>query len=391
MRLLALLLVLLIPLVSSAQQAGSSKDFAKLTNDELLETMIHSLFLTADCEIPYIQPWLCEITSVPTTSESQLVKLFFGSEDKVHSKEMIRNALWGEGTRIKSGYTILVGPEEMTIQQAIAGFGKEIEMVPAYLDVFMGGFAYRNNVPHQPVYVSVHKPTSFIDPVIKYEYVYEPAEGAIAAEALIAEMFEELSLPDSFQSSVEAFVLDKGERLFQYKATPQYLTTFTIYEGGDFNEVYEKVVDSSGRIVPIPASEAPVAVPILDRFVRVILDGNKMLAGLDYFWDADLKPIGQPKEVIKASEAMLIAKESIFEYFGGEPPLITVREVKLGFIQSRKSPHRLIPVWMFDASYAQTNSQGNQASGQITQYTESSVLVSIPFAVNALTREPFLL
>ena len=378
MRLWAGILMLLIPLVATAEESGGNKEFAKLSNEVLLREMYLSQFLTADCEIPYIQPWLCDITSRATTTESELVKIFFGNRDKVYATEAIKNSLWGQGTRFKSGLTIIVGPKNMPIQQAIANFGREQEMVPAFLDVFMGGFAYRNNVPHQPVYVSVHKPTSFVDPVIKYEYVYPPTEGAIAAEALIAEMFEELSLPDSFQSSVEAYVLDSGERLFYYKATPQYLTTFNLYEGFE--------TDEAGLIVPTKIGSAPVAVPVLDRFVTVILDGNKMLAGLDFFWDSELKPVGQPQEVIMASEAMLI-----LDYYGCEAPLISIREVKLGYIQSRRTPSRLIPVWMFDAAYTRAYTQDDYSSGQITMYTESSVLVQIPFAVNALTRETFLL
>ncbi len=383
MRIVATLIALMLPVVAFAQNSGGAENFAKLTDEQIIQGLLEANFFTVDCDIPFIQPKLCDLASTPTVNRSQLIKIFFGDKDKVHSEEIINNALWGRGTRIKSGYTIVVGPSGMPIQMAIEGFGTEMEMIPAYMDVFMLGFAYRNNVPHQPVYVSVHKPTSLVDPVIKYEYVYEPAEGAAAAEALIAEMFEELSLAEGFQSSIDAFVLRSGERLFYYKATPQFLTTFTIYEG--FN------TDSTGRIVPIAAGEAPVAVPILDRFVTVILDGNKMLAGLDYFWDSDIKPLGQPKEVLKASEVMLTVRESILDYFGGSPPLISVREIKLGYIQSRQTQNKLIPVWMFDAAYSRQLTQNDRSANQITQLTDSTELVPFPIAVNALTGEPFLL
>jgi len=256
--------------------------------------------------------------------------------------------------------------------------------VPAYLDVFMGGFAYRNNIPHKPVYASTHLPkTLYNDPTVKYDFIYSPDEGRASAESLISEMFGEIDVLDGFQSSVEYYVMQSGERLFYYKAHPQFKTTFNVYEGS--------TTDSAGRIVPIAVGEEEVAIPIFDRFVTVILDGEKVLAGMDYFWDNQIIPSGQLKESIPASEALLIAQDAIYEYYETYPPLITIREIKFGYIQDRRRPSTLIPVWMFDAAYARVATPQEMVSNEIIKYAENKILVPIPFAVNSITSEPFLL
>ena len=94
MKFIATLIVLMLPVLAFAQNTGGSENFAKLTDEELIQGFVESNFFTIDCEIPYIQPKLCNLSSLPTTNESQLVDIFFGEKEKINSQEQINNALF---------------------------------------------------------------------------------------------------------------------------------------------------------------------------------------------------------------------------------------------------------------------------------------------------------
>jgi hypothetical protein len=85
------------------------------------------------------------------------------------------------------------------------------------------------------------------------------------------------------------------------------------------------------------------------------------------------------------------APEQLFEYFDGEPPMLTVYNISLGYIQDRQDRRTLIPVWLFDAWYSQMVTAQDAGTGEITPLADSfarnHVSVPIPFAINALTGE----
>ncbi|MCH7472087.1 hypothetical protein IIA79_03945 [bacterium] len=347
--------------------------------DTRLIGFLESSFLTVTCDVPVIQPKLANLERGVETDTEDLIRTFFGSRDAVMSEEGVISPLWGPGRRYKSGMVIYLAENEdfgmRNIEQAVRdveqGKGKELEIVPAYLDVYPNGFVYANNIPHKPVYAADVKAIDELKPNMNYRLVFSEEEGQEAAETLIAEMFGELKVPDgSFQSAVQAMVRLDGERLFAYRAHPQYLTTYEVALDGGAAQTFE------------------VAVPVLDVYLHLQLDADRVLAGMEYFWTDEIRVAGAPRECIQAAEALIIAREELLEHFGGEPPLLNVSKISLGYVQNRRDRAMLIPAWIFDAWYTQTVATEQNQAGFVAR---EPVRVPMMFAVDALTGEPFAL
>ncbi|MBN2082201.1 hypothetical protein JW859_08330 [bacterium] len=352
--------------------------------DNVRDQWIRANFLTVDCPLHSMQPKLTNLKRSWRTDTEDLIGRFLGDRETIMKEERIESPTWGRGTRYKSGTVLYLYDKEMAVPQEIGQLAKEIEVVPSFLDVFNNGFTYINNIPHTAVYATDVKITSETSADVSYHNVYEAAEGQASAEKLISDMFGPLSVPAGFQPAVQTLIQDFGERLFVYHARPEYITEYNVYE-------YELVADDPNNPRRHVIGTQPVSVPVWDVKVHLMLDGEKLLAGMEYYWDGNLQAVGEPKECIQAGIAVVTARELLYEYFNEEPPLLTVKNLSLGFIQDRSDPNTLIPVWLFDAWYTETVTMDAEnltdAPPLTSPYARNVVSVPLPFAINALTKE----
>jgi hypothetical protein len=331
-----------------------------------------------------MQPKLTNIKRSWQPATEELIEMFLGSREAIMGDESIENPTWGTGRRYKSGTVLYLLDKDYSSPQDISGLAKEVEVVPSFLDIYSTGFAYVNNISHTAVYATDVKITSETSADVSYYNVYEVAEGRQAAEQLITQQFGELSVPEGFQPAVQAIIQDFGERLFVYFARVEYITEYDVYE-------LELTAEDPNNPRRIKIGTQPVSVPIYDVKVQMMLDGEKLLAGMEYFWDDTLRPVGEPQECIHAGTAVVTAREEMFKYFNGEPPLLTVKSLSLGYIQDRNDRTTLIPVWLFDAWYTQTVTMDAEnltdAPPLTSPYARNVVSIPLTFAINALNKE----
>lgn len=359
----------------SAMPAVGAQSRQKQEDDlnSRLQSLISSgLFLTISCDVPVIQPLAPYLKRKTAPNEDKLVASFFGSRQGVTGEEQIKNALWGKGRRLKTTVgapTINAGPEANPKEQKTPK--AKDENVPVFLDIFPWGFIYANNVPHKPVMVADVKMENGAPKNVGSHNVYSEKEGQKAAEAVVAQMLGKLSVPKGFQSSVKSSIRSSGERLYAYRVNPEYITSYE-YVGADKKK-----------------SKQSVAIPVYDDYVLVVLDADKQLAGIEYFWDGALTQLGTPQQVIGAVEAVDAARAGLPKLYGGQPPPLTISQIRLGFVQDRKDPARLVPAWLFDAWYTQFGEEQPKANPNFSG--RQATQVAKPFAVNALTGDVFLL
>jgi hypothetical protein len=346
--------------------------------DQQLQEIVSSTFLTIACDVPQIMPLVPTLKrSVKATDADALITKFFGSRDNLLGNDKVISPLWGPGTRYKSGMVLSLVKNQELGQRSIIGPTTKTEVVPVFLDVYPPGFVYINNVSHTAVHATSVKPTAVDTADISHYDVYDVKEGQQAAEGLITELFGQLKVPAGFQTSVQAMIQTFGERLFAYRVVPQYITKYELFENrGD------KVVGAQ-PVEPKVTGTQPVAIPVYDVYVNLQLDGEKMLAGIEYYWDGGLTPVGEPKRCISAPQAILNAREGLLKQYNNQPPLLTVASIRLGFIQDRGDRTRLVPAWLFDAWYTVLSEPKQKPNTELEG--QDRVDVPLPFAVNALT------
>jgi hypothetical protein len=357
--LITALLLFAVALPAQAQ-LGSSGDPAM---DEKLRQLLSMSVLSMQCQLPDFQPQLTELKRSWAPSTDNLIQRFFGSKDAVLSDEQVTSPLWGKGRRYKSGMVLHMAPLDRQSQRISLDQMTGVEVVPTFLDVYSSGFVYANNITHKPVYATDVKVLSEVKADVSHHNEYNEKEGQDAAEALLSEMFGQLKAPAGFQTAVKAIIQHFGERLFVYRLQPEYVTSYDVRK-------------DDGSTV-----KRQVAVPVLDSYAHVMLDGDKLLCGLEYFWDASLAPVGTPKKCISAADAEFVAREQLIKHFDNQPPLLNCSQVTLGFIQDRSDRTRLIPVWLFDAWY--TDYVPGKESA-IAKTATNLVTIPMPFYVNAL-------
>ncbi len=370
--------LLLAALTASA--AAQLRDSDDKVSDDILRTAVAASFMDLNCYVPDIQPNVAYLTSSCSTSSEELIKTFFGSRQAVMSSEDIFNPVWGPGTRFKSGTVIYLTPKGTPQQQLFSG-AKAVEMVPAYLDVYHHGFVYGNNIPQKPVLATDVKVIAELRADVKEYYEYDEQAGLTAAEGVVKDMLSELTLPPGFQSQVNSIIQQDDLRLYVYTARPQYLTTFRAVTG------YQ--TDDKGNIVPVLGAEQPVAIPVIDRYARVMLDGDKLLAGMEYFWDPKIAVAGSAQQAISAQDAIIAAREKFIKDFDLQPPLITINNIRLAYVQDKQSSTRLVPAWLFDASYARQVAPDEQVAEGMHGISQNIVVIPVPFAVDAISGEVF--
>lgn len=377
-----------LPGAALSQQGSAPGGEVDFDVEQVVEQGVYSWFLTIDAPIPSMQPKLANIKRSWRPSTDELIGMFLGSRETIMEDEAIESPTWGSGRRYKSGTVLYLLDKNMATPQDIRGLAKEVEVVPSFLDIYSTGFAYVNNISHTAVYATDVKVTGETSADVSYYYVYEVEEGRQAAEQLIAQQFGELAVPEGFQPAVQAIIQDFGERLFVYFARLEFITEYDVYE-------LELTAEDPNNPRRIKIGTQPVSVPIYDVKVQMMLDGEKLLAGMEYFWDDTLRPVGEPQECIHAGTAVVTARDELYEYFNKEPPLLTVKGLSLGYIQDRNDRSTLIPVWLFDAWYTQTVTMDAEnltdAPPLTSPYARNVVSIPLTFAINALTRELIIL
>jgi len=386
----ALLALASMPAVATAQQTTDPGD-GNLDIDDvegLTKNYLRSVFLTVDAPVPSMQPRLTNLKHSWRPDTDQLIQMFFGSRETVTKEEPVESPTWGSGRRYKSGTVIYLLDKDMGVPQDIGGLAREVEVVPSFLDVYATGFTYANNIPHTAVHATDVKITGEISADVSYYDTYDVAEGQRAAEQLIARQFGELRAPEGFQPAVGAIIQDFGERLFVYHARLEYITEYDVYE-------LELNPEDKNNPIRHVIGTQPVSVPVWDVKVQLMLDGDKLLAGLEYFWDDTVQPVGEPQECIHAGDAIGTARDELWQYFEEAPPLLTVKNVSLGFIEDRSDRSTLVPVWLFDAWYTQAVTMDPEnmtdAPPMTSPYARNVVSIPLTFAINALTKELIIL
>jgi hypothetical protein len=358
-----LLLVALAPPAWAEMQ--STKDPSV---NRMLSGLTDANILTMRCDVPGIQPRVTVLKRTYTPSSTTLIDQFLGGRTTlIGDGQSVVNPIWGKGTRYKSGSIIyaLPGTEKGQRNWDIRTLPK-LESVPAFLDVYPQGFLYTNNVPHKTVYATDVKVKGAADADISYRKLYTEKEGQAAVEQMLPNMVGSLPAPKGFRKKISQLIQTFGERLYVYRASLEHVTSYTVRKAsGGKDQVVEK----------------PIAVPVMDVYTHVLLDGDKVLAGMEHFWDSNLAATGAPKEALQASMAVMKAREWLIKRYNNKPPLYNVSALRLGYIQDRKNPTQLVPAWLFDAWYVAPIPNGAQITeNAITNTTD-------PFAVNALTGE----
>jgi hypothetical protein len=362
MRRIALTLLLTVLTLATAQaEVQRSKDPAV---DKTIDNLAQAQALTMLCDVPGIQPKLAVLKRSYSPTADKLIAQFLGTPDTlIGNGQPVVSPIWGKGTRYKSGTVIYALPTDNGNQNTwdLKTLPK-LESVPAFLDVYSSGFLYTNNVPHKAVNMPDVKVQSG-KLSANHRNLFSEKDGQAAAEALLGQMGLGLKTGEGFRIGTQQLIQNFGERLYVYRAQPEYLTSYAVY----------KTVNGQSQA----AGTKPIAVPVLDCYTTVMLDGDKLLAGMEYFWDNNLSVSGQPKECVQAGVAVMKARGWLMKKFGNHPPLMNVNSLRLGYIQDRSNRTQLVPVWIFDAWY-------NNAT-PVTGGDNPVEVVSDPFAVNALT------
>jgi hypothetical protein len=360
-----------------AAVTGASPADVHTTNDALANALVTQgalgqvlTFEDPSMSPPAIRPKVANIKrSYAPNSESLITKFLGGKQTLIGSGQQIVSPIWGKGTRYKSGTVIYALPQEQQSQRIknISQYPK-LESVPAFLDVYPNGFLYTNNIEHKGVIATSIKIKSDKpgDGDISYKRVYEVKDGEAAVNQMLPGMVGELTLPKGFRKKNSQLIQNFGERLYAYRVHPEYVTSYA-------------VKDKNGKDI----GEKPIAIPVLDSYVHVLLDGDKVIAGMEYFWDSKLALEGTPKPCIQSAMAIVKAKEWLFNRYKGTPPLYNVRAIRLGFVQDRGNRNLLVPAWIFDAWY---NTPLQASAGTTANPVKRT---NDPFAVNALTGKAF--
>jgi hypothetical protein len=351
---------LLLLLCTAVAQADTKETKDKLT-DTVLAQATDSLVLTmaGGYSPPAIRPKLANLRRSYTPSADNLITKFLGGRQTlIGSGDPIVSPLWGKGTRYKSGSLIQIGPKQnlRDVRQL-----QKLESVAAFVDVYQSGYLYSNTAPHKAVNMPAPKVEA---QVLKPQHrnLFTVKDGQASVEQQLPSWAGEVKVPKGFRKRVDHSIQTYGERLYAYRLTPEYVTSYPVYA-------------KDGKTV---ASEKPIAVPVLDSYLHVLLDGDKVLAGMEYFWDNNLTVEGTPKPCIGAPQAINKAQAWLLKRYGTNPPLYVVNNMRLGFIQDRSNRNLLVPAWIFDAWY-------HTPIPSSVGTTENPVKrTNDPFAINAL-------
>jgi len=192
-----------------------------------------------------------------------------------------------------------------------------------------------------------------------------------------------------------AFTADEGKAaalkmLEKYVGLPK--------EGGDFKLAYDypdlsDVKKFEGKWFVFTVTKTFRGVPLLDDYIQVVLDGNRNLVAFSYYWDDDLTTYGEEVPTVDAGYAVNQAKLAAIDAYNGQPPLFTLFNIKLGYVNYRKDPTVLAPVWMMELRYnevAQKENKDQGAQGGLAPRFVTDVKhVTTYFAIDAIWGRKF--
>jgi hypothetical protein len=331
-----------------------------------LQDILRAGFIDASgIGLPAMTPHVAPLKRSYVPGRDKVLTQFFGGQQGVTSTEQLTSPIYGKGTRFKSGKVVYLTPKGVDLRAA-ASQQKKAEYVAASLDLYNSGFVYVNNVPHSPVLTTDVRMTGQPKAKVTRRNIFTDQEGRHAAEQILTEMFGGLKASAGFQINVQSAVQDVGEKLYVYRANPEYLAKVDILTAGGAKQ------------------QTTTGITVRDIFVNLQLDGDKLLAGMEYFWDGGLVPTAQPKPGMSWQEAFQIGKKGVFKVYKGQPPQMTVSDVTLGYILDRKNRNVLVPVWIYAATYAQPETKAD-TSGLVSSYAVTNFeAIARPFAVNVL-------
>ncbi len=236
------------------------------------------------------------------------------------------------------------------------------------LEVFARGFVY-------------HVARDLIEPVGKKKIVLGP-------DKVPAYQLDEKGNP------IYIYAFDEKEAL---RLARQYVEqNFTsLADQGDIRTVSAVDLKSNpDKVAIVDFTRQFLGVPLLDEQIRVVLDGKKQVVTLSYFWSERLTPSKKVTRVMGPELALKYARQQALEAYQGEPPLMTLFNMRLGYILHRASG-TLRPVWLMDLRYNRPEVVENPTTPEMERdfgaprYARSVKQVVIYFAVEATRPRSF--
>ncbi len=313
--LLAALLIAAMPWGALAQ----AKDQKPGGTDKSVDLLLQSMVITVDFALPSWKdgpqawggkaPELAFIKRGTQPDMSAVHDKFFRNTKATLGTEPISSPAYGKGTRYK-------GPR-LSLDKAGALVGYSF-----YLDKYTWGFEYVNNMVIAPASTETSDSTPQNR---KYNFRFTKEAGVAAAKKFIADLTPGVG--------------DAG-------------TGFDIKEDAWFDH-------TKGKLFVYRLTKSCNGVPLADDYIQVALDGEKNIANVSYFWSKDVKPYGESYAALDAGISLQIAKSIVLNRFNNEPPPLTLFNAKLAYINYRKDPTILQPVWLFDCRWNETRKYEN--------------------------------
>jgi len=309
-----------VALVAVTVAIAASAAFAQGGSDTTIDLLLQSMVISVDIPLPTWEdgpkewggkaPQLTFLKRGGQPDLGDVYKQFFRDVKEAVGSETITSPSYGRGTRHKGPRLSLTKP------------GSHREGVSFYLDRYNWGFEYVNNLVETPTSVETAGSTPANR---KYSYKFTQQEGIAAAKKYIDQ-----------------------------------LTPGTGSVGGDFAIIEEAWFEhEKGRLFTYRLTKAFRGVPLVDDYVQVAIDGEKNLANISYFWSKEIGQEGNTYTAIDAGLALQTAKLIVLDEFANQPPPLTLFGVKLAYINYRKNPQMLLPVWLFDCRWSETRRYEN--------------------------------
>jgi len=296
-----------ISLVTLAPDAS-----AQQPEDDTINLLLQSMVISVEIPLPSWEdgpaewrgeaPELRFLRRTAPDLKDTYAKFFKGAKETIGSS-VINSPAYGKGTRYS-------GPRVKFYKQ-----GQERMSVSFYLDLYKWGFEYINNLSTVPT--NIMKVGS-APPV--YEYRFTKEEGIAKAKEYINKYTPGVGeAGPGFSFKEDARFEHEEERPFVYRLTKTYN-----------------------------------GVPLVDDYIQVSLDGDRNIINISYFWSKAISPYGDSYTAIDAGRAIQSAKRIALADFNNQPPPLTLFNIRLGYINYRKDPSIVFPVWLLDCRWQET-------------------------------------
>lgn len=316
----ALILAVLLLAASPWGAFAQAQDAKEGGADNSINMLLQSMVITVDFALPSWKdgpqawggkaPVLKYIKRSAPPDLSNVNDKFFRNTKATLGTEPVSSPAYGKGTRYK-------GPR-LSLEKKV---GERVGY-SFYLDKYTWGFEYVNNMIEVPA--STEKPES-TPQNRQYNFAFTKPDGIAAAKKFIADLTPGVG--------------DAG-------------TGFEIKEDAWFDH-------SRGKLFVYRLSKLCNGVPLADDYIQVALDGEKNIANVSYFWSKGITEYGESYPALDAGMSLQIAKQIVLDRFNNEPPPLTLFNAKLAYVNYRKDPTYLQPVWLFDCRWNETRQYEN--------------------------------